>query len=267
VALHGMCAACFEQSACQVAALALQLTAPGCVIFADEEDDPTTPTHHLHNGATGDTDEEPGATAVDTAAGSPDTLGSTLAMRGASAMKQIRAPLEALFKRRGSTTPGSFTQPVHGAEGGSLSAGGGLPAGLDARRSALLATLQGAGGGLPGGKYVVEVDANGGCAVWLHVGGVGRKANTAWKYKPRRDVPSTQRAAPQCAFHSIVSTASVVRLTSSLLCNPTVRFVMPMTSVLCWRGMLNDWADVCAMSRVMSAVAARCIEAHQGAGG
>lgn len=138
-----------------------------CFVIADE-DDPTTPTHH-HNGAAGDTDEEPGTTAVDAAAGSPDTHGSTLAMRGASAIKQIRAPLEALFKRRGSTTPGSFTQPVHGADGGSLSAGGGLPAGLDARRSALLATLQGAGGGLPGGKYVVEVDSTGECAVLLLV--------------------------------------------------------------------------------------------------
>jgi hypothetical protein len=83
-------------------------------------------------------------------------------------MKQIRAPLEALFKRRGSTTPGSFTQGVPPAaavaasgEGSTLSAGGALPAGLEARRAALLATLQGGGGGLPAGKYVVEVDASG----------------------------------------------------------------------------------------------------------
>lgn len=82
-------------------------------------------------------------------------------MRGASAMKQIRAPLEALFKRRGSTTPGSFTQSGVSGDAGSLSAGGGLPPGLDARRSALLASLQGSGGGLPAGKYVVEVDASG----------------------------------------------------------------------------------------------------------
>jgi hypothetical protein len=75
-------------------------------------------------------------------------------------MKQIRAPLEALFKRRGSTTPGGFARERDGGEGAG-SFGGGLPAGLDARRSALLATLQGGSGGLPAGKYVVEVDQAG----------------------------------------------------------------------------------------------------------
>lgn len=124
--------------------------------LADEED-PITPTAQ-HNGAAGDTDEELGM--AGDAAGSPDTHGSSsLAMRSASAMKQIRAPLEALFKRRASTTPGVHAREA--GEGGSLSAGGGLPAGLDARRAALLATLQGAGGGLGAGKYVVEVDHSG----------------------------------------------------------------------------------------------------------
>lgn len=144
-----------------------------CVAVPADEDEPLTPTHH--NGtAAGDTDEEQGAAAAavaaaagEAAAGSPDVHGSSFAMRGASAMKQIRAPLEALFKRRGSTTPGSFTQGVPpaaagaGGEGSTLSAGGALPAGLEARRMALLATLQGGGGGLPAGKYVVEVDSSG----------------------------------------------------------------------------------------------------------
>lgn len=124
-----------------------------------------TPTA-AQNGAAGDTDEEAqGAaatpSALDAAAGSPDThSSSSLAMRGASAMKQIRAPLEALFKRRGSTAPGTYTRERDGAEGAG-SFGGGLPPGLDARRSALLATLQGGSGGLPAGKYVVEVDQAG----------------------------------------------------------------------------------------------------------
>jgi hypothetical protein len=179
--------------------------------YIADEDDPTTPTHHHHNGTAGDTDEEPGTTAVDAAAGSLDTHGSTLAMRGASAMLQIRAPLEALFKRRGSTTPGSFTQPVHGVEGGSLSAGGGLPAGLDARRSALLATLHGAGGGLPGGKYVVEVDSTGKCTtVWLHVNGVGLKASSAWKLKTR----------PQAADYTMSILPSLTRSICGVLWSP-----------------------------------------------
>lgn len=87
--------------------------------------------------------------------------GGSFATRGASAIKQFRAPLEALFKRRGSGVPGSG-----GRDGvdGATSGGGALPAGLEARRAALLATLQGGGGGgggLPCGKYLVEVDAHG----------------------------------------------------------------------------------------------------------
>lgn len=121
---------------------------------ADEEVDPLTP--NAHNG---DYDEEPG-TALE-AGGSPDIHSNSLAMRSASAMKQIRAPLEALFKRRASTTPGVHAREREAGEGGSLSAGGGLPAGLDGRRSALMASLQGSHGGLPAGKYLVEVDPSG----------------------------------------------------------------------------------------------------------
>ena len=133
-------------------------TNPGCPYADDEE--PTTPPAAA-NGAAGDTDEDaPAAGVVMDAAGSPDAAGNSFAMRGASAMKQIRAPLEALFKRRGSTAPGGLTRERDGGEG-AASGGGGLPGGLDARRAALLATLQGGSGGLPAGKYVVEVDQAG----------------------------------------------------------------------------------------------------------
>lgn len=141
---------------------------------ADDED-PTTPTA-VHNGAAGDTDEEAGEAA---AAGSPDHS-SSFAMRGASAMKQIRAPLEALFKRRGSTTPGGVVAPRErdGDQGATSSSGVVLPAGLDARRAALLASLQGGGGGLAAGKYVVEVDQSGEWRCWCcGVGDVVLSAN------------------------------------------------------------------------------------------
>lgn len=138
-------------------------------------DDPITPT--AVNGA--GSDEDAAGAAIDAAAGSPDAHGNnSFAMRGASAMKQIRAPLEALFKRRGSTTPGGFARERD--DGGSLSVtgsiGGALPGGLDARRGLLLASLQGGGSGvgLPAGKYMVEVDASGecwlGCWCWVAVG-------------------------------------------------------------------------------------------------
>jgi len=165
-----------------------------------DDDDPTTPT--AHNGAAGDTDEEAGVpSAVETGAGSPDTHGGSFAMRGASAMKQIRAPLEALFKRRGSTAPGGMTRERDG-EGGTTSGGGGLPSGLDARRTALLATLHGSSGGLPAGKYVVEVDQSG---EWLSP-----------SCKPH--IPPSRDQGPEhagCTYAAMVSLHDVGRLGGS----------------------------------------------------
>lgn len=124
-----------------------------------DEEEPSSPTvaaiaaAGVH-GDKGDTDEEAaGAVTPPTkeqdSAGSPEIGGSLSGFRAgsAAAIKQIRAPLEALFKRRGFGTP-SFSDS-------------GAAVGLDARRSALLAALQGNTSTLQPGRYVVEVDSHG----------------------------------------------------------------------------------------------------------
>lgn len=85
--------------------------------------------------------------------GSPEVGGGLASFRSgsaaaAAAMKHIRAPLDALFKRRGSGAAGSFSD-----SGGAV--------GLDARRTALLAALQGNTSSLQPGRYSVEVDSHG----------------------------------------------------------------------------------------------------------
>lgn len=115
---------------------------PGAGVDADDE----------HSAATPTAGHEPGQ------AGSPDTGGGLSAsLRGSSAaaIKQIRAPLEALFKdfkRRGSS---GIATP---------SAGSAAEAAGD-RRAALLAALQGGTSSLHPGRYLVEVDNHG---EWRH---------------------------------------------------------------------------------------------------
>lgn len=97
--------------------------------------------------------EQQGGAAVGAASPEP-------ALRGASAIKQLTAPLEALFKRRGSVLAGH-----NASDAGSVAAvsGGGLAAGhaSDPTRAALLAALQTGSSSLHGGRYVVEVDSSG----------------------------------------------------------------------------------------------------------
>lgn len=106
----------------------------------------------------GDTDEEVTGGAVtpptkDELNGSPETGGlHSLRSGGAAAIKQIRAPLEALFKRRGSSAASLSDAGAAGAVG------------LDARRLALAAVLQGNSNSLQPGRYSVEIDNHGG---WL----------------------------------------------------------------------------------------------------
>jgi hypothetical protein len=82
------------------------------------------------------------------------------ALRGPSGLKHLTAPLEALFKRRGSVFAGN-----NGSEAGSVAgvSGGGVLAGhgSDATRAALLAALQTGSSSLHSGRYVVEVDSSG----------------------------------------------------------------------------------------------------------
>lgn len=127
-----------------------------------DDDEPGSPTAAAiaavgipgdKGGDKGDTDEEaqaPGAVTLPNkeqdAAGSPEPGGLASFRSGsAAAIKQIRAPLEALFKRRGAS---SFSDT-------------GSAVGFEARRAALLSCLQGNASSLQPGRYTVEVDSHG----------------------------------------------------------------------------------------------------------
>jgi hypothetical protein len=132
----------------------------------DDEPNPGTPTAaaaaaggvfgSAAAAADGAEDKEGGALTPDHHGGSPEP-GSLASFRGnsAAAIKQIRAPIEAFFKRRGSMS----TSAAGGPSGSSADGGGD-------RRAALLAALQGGsssstGSSLQPGRYIVEVDSSG----------------------------------------------------------------------------------------------------------
>eukprot|EP00878_Enallax_costatus_P003320 GHUV01003526.1.p1 GENE.GHUV01003526.1~~GHUV01003526.1.p1 ORF type:complete len:452 (+),score=177.06 GHUV01003526.1:970-2325(+) len=104
-------------------------------------------------GDTDASDEASGAvtppTRLHDTSGSPEVGGGLDRIRSSSAaaIKHIRAPLDALFKRRGSGAA-SFSDT-------------GAAVGLDTRRTALLAALQGNTSSLQPGRYQVEVDSHG----------------------------------------------------------------------------------------------------------
>jgi hypothetical protein len=132
----------------------------------DDEPNPGIPTAAAAAGglfggaaaaADGAEDDKEGvALTPDHHGGSPEP-GSLATFRGnsAAAIKQIRAPIEAFFKRRGSMS----TSAAGGPSGSSADGGGD-------RRAALLAALQGGGSSSSGsslqpGRYIVEVDSSG----------------------------------------------------------------------------------------------------------
>eukprot|EP00879_Flechtneria_rotunda_P008431 GHRR01008832.1.p1 GENE.GHRR01008832.1~~GHRR01008832.1.p1 ORF type:complete len:397 (+),score=195.01 GHRR01008832.1:1423-2613(+) len=133
-----------------------------------EDDEPGTPTTAAAGGAPAGlllgaaADAEDKEQPAGPAAAQPAEQGGIAALpehlnlhlnsfrSGASAIKQqIKAPIEAFFKRRGSTG--------HAGDG----VGVGLSGTMEARRTGLLTALQGGCGNLPAGRYIVEISDHG----------------------------------------------------------------------------------------------------------